>query len=540
MSPEPGVDEEYKAALQRGVDSDARACLWAGVTGVCCGVMIVVCAAFMLANPDQRITMTSMEVFHDWIGLSKILRDAVAYDPRFNVPSVDQYARFETGDSSLMVLKDIYYRGLISSTAFANASALFNQTTGMRLVGAVDPRILIQVATEFFAHFNASTMSPSSLLLLQNAIVMSASSQNEDPRLLSRLFSVSGCSFPDAPPGTTPVTRSQGCRCIADAYVGFVKSTVNMTTNVTLSARDASVGTLMKCMNRRVTWHTWGAGDEWSIHPLGLVLYSNCVIFIVCVGFLLSFYNESLFYWLKDATYRSWLVKLTLCGVVFALSIFFWVKNAQGNVFQLIGLFFVLMNFIFSANSVLDYPGTGLAGDRRHPFVAEPHPLVVCFWINLPMLLPAPLVAVALAGYLRDVYALTAVAFIGSLLGSLLQRIFWFVWYGGHTYVQLVFTSLLLGFFDLLVLLLVLLSAYSSSLTIYVMSSPGIIAGLFFFIVCLFLIAWYDYHVYLTWADQGLDLNQRFEDGEHALLFLVTILMLLGMTAIAVIDAKKS
>lgn len=540
MVHDPNADEDFKAALKRGKESDARACMWAGMTAVYCGVMIIVCAAYMLANPDQRITLTSMEIFHGWNDLSAIFRGAVAYDPRFNVPSLSQYARFETGDTSLMVLKDLRLRGLISGVDYEKASALFNQTTGMRLVGAVDPRILAQVATEFFAHFNSSAMSASSLLLLQNAIVMSSTSQNTDPRLLSRLFSVSGCSFPDAPMGTTPVSRSKGCGCIADAYLGFIKRTINMTTNVSLSARETSVETLMKCMNRRVTWHTWGAGDEWSIHPLGLVLYSNCVVFIVCVAFLMSFYNEFFFYWLKEASHRAWMVKLSLCGVVFALSIFFWAKNAQGNVFQLIGLFFVLTNFLFSTNSLLDYAGKGSSVDRRQPFVAEPHPLVVCFWINVPMLLPAPLVAVALAGYLRDVYALTAVAFIGSLLGSILQRVFWFVWYGSHAYVQMVFTSLLLAFFDLLVLLLILLSAYSTSLTVYAMSNPGVIAGVVFFVVCLFLIAWYDYHVYLTWADQGLDLNQRFEDGEHALLFLVTVVFLLGMTAIAVIDAKKS
>lgn len=125
------------------------------------------------------------------------------------------------------------------------------------------------------------------------------------------------------------------------------------------------------------------------------------------------------------------------------------------------------------------------------------------------------------------------------------------MWYDDHKFLPLVFPPLLFALFDLFVLLGIILLAYSSNLTVYSMSSPGAIFAFLAFVVAVGLTLWYDFHVYLEVMgvvqdeDSSLtpdpaftDLNQRFEDGQHALLFLFSFVMLIALTALTCIDSK--
>ena len=417
----PFMSSSQKDAVERGYEADQRAVVWAFFTTLVTLVMIGVNLGFMYSHMGQRVMLTSIEVFHDWGGLRQIFQDTVSLDPRFNLPSLDYYTHFDTSSASLMVIKDLHSRGLMSDGDFKNASALFNQSTGLPLTGALDPRLLSQLASEFFGKFSGN-LTALVLQGLPTSVVVSAPGLT-DPRLLSRLLSVSGCSFPDALPGATPTTRSAGCRCIAESYLGFVKASANMTTNITAAVRERGGAEALKCLDRRVTWHTWGAGDMWTIHPVGLAFYSSSILFLTCVGFLIPFYHQHLFPESWDVRFRTLAIKLTLAGLTGVLVLLFALHDFLANLFQILGLVLVLSNFLFSLSSVLDYPGKGAV--FREPFKPEPHPLVVSFWVNFPMLLPAPLVAVAISGYIRDVYAVGAIAVIGAVVGIIMQVFMW-------------------------------------------------------------------------------------------------------------------
>ena len=447
--------------------ADTRAIFTAGASALYSCVMIVITAYFLYSSLDRRLALTTVEVFHEWGLLRAVYERTVAYDPRLNPPSllpVDS-VRFETGVHSLKILRDLYDRGLINDEIFNSTSSRFNQTTGTLLspqgAGGLDPRLIPQLLMQFIsdrvplssqsgaaamnmlvsAGFFNSSIEPTRLVWMVNDLFSRANYTipeafkngaltPEDPRLLHRLLTVAGCTFPDAVPGVTPVTRSAGCQCIADTYVTFVKETVNMTTNVTLEARQSAASNVLRCLDRRVVWHTWGAGRDRSVHPLGLALYGHCVVFLLCVAFLISFYHFQIFPAKWTPFEKSVGIKIILSVFTAGFFVMFAVHNMMANLFQLIGLILVLTNLIFSAHSVLDYPGKGVdfrggeddgSAESSQKNLSEPHPLTVCFWINIPVLLPAILVNVAVSGFMRDCYALAVVAVIGALLGLIMQ-----------------------------------------------------------------------------------------------------------------------
>ena len=408
---------DLNLAMERGHEADQRAVVWALVVSLISLVMIGVNVGFMYSHLEGRVVLTSIEVFHDWAGLRQIFQDTVSYDPRFNLPSLEYYSLFETSGGSLEVLEDLRDRGLVSDADFQKGLVAFNKSSGQPLAGSVDPRILSQLSSEFFSKFSG-LLSTQALQVLPPSVMVSSPGFT-DPRILARLMKVSGCSFPDALPGATPMSRSLGCKCIADTYLNFVKASVNMSSNVSTALREGSSTEVLKCIDRRVTWHTWGAGKNWTLHPSGLALYSSCVIFFVCASFLISFNHEHLFPDSWDVRLRTAAIKFTLTGIIAVFVLLFALHDWESNLFQIAGLFLVLFNFFFSAYPVLDYAGKGLS--YRSPFTPAPHPLVVCFWIYFPMLLPAALMVVALSGYLRDAYALCGVGVLGAIFAIILQ-----------------------------------------------------------------------------------------------------------------------
>lgn len=411
------VDERIREkAIERGLGADMRAGVWAGIYAVFSAGLIITSVVFLYSTLDQRISLTTVEVFHDWEGLRRVFQETSSYDPRVNLPALEYYTYFDGGGVSMDAMRDLFERGLLTEVQFGNFTGMFNQTTGLPLIGWADPLALQQLSTQFFSRF-VGTVFPNTTTNLPREVVVSAHNY-VDPRILVRLFRVSSCSFPDALAGSTPATRSPGCACIANAYVDFIRATAKMFANVTHAAREDASDAVLRCMDRRVTWRTWGAGEGWTVHPLALALYSNGVFFLVCFAYLLSFYHESLFPAGWDGAMRTRVIQLVLSLVAGVLIFLLLLHNPLGNMLQAVGLLLSLSTFLFSARRVLDYP---CAGDEfRSPFVPAPHPLMVCFWLNLPLLIPGPLVGVALAGYTRDVYAVWAVAIIGSLIGIIL------------------------------------------------------------------------------------------------------------------------
>lgn len=117
------------------------------------------------------------------------------------------------------------------------------------------------------------------------------------------------------------------------------------------------------------------------------------------------------------------------------------------------------------------------------------------------------------------------------------------MWNDDHEFIHLVLPPLVLVFVDLLVMLVIQLMVYSSSLDVYTMSNLGFLIMFFVIVVVIVLILWFEFHSFLLSVkhekDSVQDLNQRFEDGEHAPLLALTAILLLIFTVIACIDAKR-
>lgn len=117
------------------------------------------------------------------------------------------------------------------------------------------------------------------------------------------------------------------------------------------------------------------------------------------------------------------------------------------------------------------------------------------------------------------------------------------MWNDDHEFIHLILPPLGLVFVDLLVMLVIHLTMYSSDLKVYTMSDFGFL--IMFFVIGMFivLILWFEFHRFLQSVkhekDSVQDLNQRFEDGEHAPLLALTAILLLIFTVIACIDAKR-
>jgi hypothetical protein len=400
-------------------EDDTRAA-WAAGLGLLLSAGLVLSGSIvMFQNPGQRFALTTLEPFHGWGALTGAFRDTWSVDPRYNPPSLE-HARFVTAEGSLEHVSDLHERGLISDAHFANVSARFNATTGLPLgqIPMADYELLLQLAANF-----ASALQLKGLPLPPFQSTPSAAAA--DPRLLSRVLAVSGCSFPDAPVGTTPVTRSPGCRCIGDAYVAFVRDAENMTSNITVAVRDAGADRVMRCLDRRVGWRSWGVGHRWSIHPLALAVFADAVFLLLCAAFLLSFFHA---HYLPDswlAGRRTVAIKGILVVLGLGLASIFVARDWQGNLLPLLGLACALWNLLLCANEALDYVGRGdgeghvlLEDDEKEP---TPHPLMLCFWLNVPLLLAAMLTIVAIANFVRDTYALMVVIGGAYLLGLLMQ-----------------------------------------------------------------------------------------------------------------------
>jgi hypothetical protein len=393
--------------LQRA--DDALACWTSGLCLLVSAALLIVGMVFLSKTSDSsRLTLTTVEVFHEWGALAGVLRDATAYDPRFNPPSAGEALFATSVMDSLSGVQDLFYRGMLTGAELANRSAYYNQTTGLLLQAVpLDPVALSAMAMSYIQRAAQMGMQAVPALPLFEGM---------EPRLLPRLLAVSGCSFPSAVPGSTPINRSPGCQCIGDAYVAFVRATANMTANTTAEARDAGADSLLRCLSQRVTWRTWASERDYSVSPLALAVYAAGIFFLLCLAFLLSFNHELIFdgnSWTPDK--KGLAIKFLLTAFSGGLAVFFVFDGWRRNLFQLVGLAISLAHLVFSAHSPLNYAG------RQQQGLVEAHPLLVCFWLNVPLIIPAFVTAQAATSFLRDSYALLVVAIASFALGLAMQ-----------------------------------------------------------------------------------------------------------------------
>lgn len=127
----------------------------------------------LFSNVDSRLTLTTAQTFGDFAGIRDIFNKTSNYTVIDNPRGVD-HVPFPSSPESLEEVQDLENRGLLS----ASVVALFKPVSA------------------------------------------------PDPSLLHRLMQASWCSSDPFLPGKLPANRTPGCRCIADAYLDLIGSTL--------------------------------------------------------------------------------------------------------------------------------------------------------------------------------------------------------------------------------------------------------------------------------------------------------------------------
>lgn len=190
--------------------------------------------------------------------------------------------------------------------------------------------------------------------------------------LLWNLMRLSWCSYPNALPGTTPVTRSPGCQCIGNVYLRFVTETFGNGTNVrgdvvntTLAQRDKYGSDVLTCFDRRQVSRTQTCGLVCSTHSAGLMLYVNIVTFLALFGYLV--FSEHGVILRGCASVSSQLLALKLLIVILAAGLaspYIW-RDLEANILNLTGIALSVVYLTLTLHDELNFPEM----DRSHRYV---------------------------------------------------------------------------------------------------------------------------------------------------------------------------
>lgn len=102
---------------------------------------------------------------------------------------------------------------------------------------------------------------------------------------------------------------------------------------------------------------------------------------------------------------------------------------------------------------------------------------------------------------------------------------------------------MLFGLLDLVIVLFLLLFVYYNDQGVYTLSAAVSAVAIFVFLLFIMALLWKELDVFRESVSRAPysepDLNQRFTDGEHALVFLVTAMLLCYLTVVGSVDSSR-
>ena len=375
----------------------------------------LVCLALggMFSNLDSRLLLTMTDTFGGLAEIRDVFNNTASYAVVSNPARLD-HVPFPPGPETREELEDLVRRGLLPGDALARFQAV----------------------------------SPAS-----------------DPSLLHRVMVASWCSSGRPIPNVLPAQRTPGCQCIADAYLDLVRTTLppnvtdlsvvgyaqvggynttalvggtNQTVLVNGTNRTVLVGAVnttvwlgwtnqtvlgptvvavspdvrtrvanrvYRCWDQRQVRRSRQCGDLCKTHLLGLPLFANVVLFLVCMSYLA-------FVQLGRSGWNVYVIKLLVVAMGLVLCIPFFVRYVEANALNISGIVVCLFYITVSLHGELD------VGTQEEKAV---NPLSVCFLVNLPLILSAHAIQLGVSGYGRDLWAALCFGSCGGLLGVLLQ-----------------------------------------------------------------------------------------------------------------------
>ena len=480
----------------------------------------------LFSNIDARIFLTTSDPFHDWFLLRDVLKNTVNFSAVSNPADFSQ-AVFDTGYDSLDAFQDMRDRRLVTNAVFNALAPTFVTAEYARL----------------------SSLRPS---------------------LLWNLLRVSWCSLNTALPGATPITRSPGCECIAKQYLGFVIEARNASGNTatggmfntSLDLRNRYGDNLMSCFDRRVVTRTKSCGKQCSVHSIGLVVYTNSVLFLTCVAYLLFSGHCNIFGEKFGLTGQLIVLKglVVLLGV--ALCVPFFLRDVEANLFTIGGIFLSVLYLTVTLHDSLNFPAWD-AGNPQTVSKRTPHPLTICLLVNLQLLFPAFGVLIGTAGYARDLWVVLSIVVTLCLMGmalqvplffpcsirflhfflifSCVQRFVWSFWYVNEREVESrtdeLFNEIIMTvcYLVLWTLFMLLFIAYYNESSMYNLGSVWMFIFFMVYLFCMLAMAISDSIVYRSIAYQMADPSFHFSVYQQVM-FLLTVAFNVFVSLTAIMD----
>lgn len=465
-------------------------------------ILIILCLVFIFLFPEARLSITTLQTFRQWEELKQVFMNTTSIIPVQN-PSTLLHASFSPRLETLDDYQDLVNRGILT------------------------------------------------LESIKNVTFKSPDAWKSDPSLLQRLMVVSWCAYPNALESATPTTRNGGCKCIASRYQEFVLATVNMTANITLAVREKYALKVLECVDQRQVSRTTVCGRACSLHPMGLMLYANEVLFLISLAYLI-FSSTDLRKWIDPRGETATKIFLNGVVVVFAVVLVFpfIYDDWRGNLLNIVGLVLCVWNLLYSLRDDLFplQPPVTTHNDPLRGVPGNPHPLVACVLVNLPLILPAYTILLAISGFGRDTGVVLTFGLVGGVMGIVLQRFVWTYRYADAA--AQYETLMVLGgtYFCLFMQLLIMFVGYYNSSAI---AFSGTLGTYIVFILFLVAMAAFidgdrkDFHILKQNA-----LNDEFIKSEPRVMnhfFSLTLALLLilpmglnmGLTIMSAIDVGK-
>jgi hypothetical protein len=334
----------------------------AGVAGVFAFGLITLCLGFFFVHSDKLLILTIEESFTGLSAIREIFRNVSSY-PVWANPHGVAHVRYASIPETLEEVEDLERRGLVNQTY-------------------------------------VSQFSPRSL--------------RDNPSLLHRLMVTSWCSSGLGPLNGLPAQRTPGCQCVAKAYLDLVNETRPINAiNTSVVNVSKEVGTRLgdqvyKCWDQRLVRRSRSCGKICKTHVVGLALFGNIVLFLVCAAFLM-------FYKLPNLNVYALKFMLVVVGVV--LGVPYYVVYAEVTAINVAGIAVCLFYLVVGLHEELNPQAQA---DRSENDVTA-NPFTVCLLVNLPLILSSHALQFAASGGGRDIWAMVSFGTCGGLLGLLLQ-----------------------------------------------------------------------------------------------------------------------
>ena len=340
------------------------------------------CLVGLFTNLDDRVVLTYAETFSDLKSIRDVFYNRANFTYEDN-PAGFEHVGYPTSPETRFEVDDMQRRGLISN-----------------FLNVVDPVAF-------------------------------------DVDILRQLMRLSWCSSGFPRGDELPVNRTPGCECIANAYVDFVRSAVaaNTTSRQALNASNQTVtvvsrgvtvagknviyvssdirqrvgDAVYRCWDVRQVTRDASCGRVCTTHVVGLALFADLVLFLVCVSFVAF----------TALQWNVFSIKLVLVAMGCVLSSIYLSWDAGANALSVGGLAVCLFYITVTLHEELD-PARALSNS------IGPNPLTTTLIVNLPLILSAHIIQIGVSGYGRDLWVFASFGFVGALLGIVLQVFFVF------------------------------------------------------------------------------------------------------------------